>query len=158
MRDPTEIFRFIWDNRFALKLENDQDFFGKAYTKVQSVRPCIRVGPDGFTVRDTVAEYIQMTTLHFKELGALGITGIRVEIPPETEITLYGGGTLIFDEYGKLKYHIRNSIFSNTLQPRRIEFLWRYGFISNPAFTQNIFSRMHLNRMLSSQIDQTERF
>lgn len=158
LQDPNEIFRFIWDNRFDLKLESEEEFFGKAYMKVQSVRPCIRVGPDGFTVRETVAEYIQMSTLRFDELGPIGITGIRVDIPPETEITLYGGGTLIFDEYGQLKYHIRNNIFSRANQPRRIEFLWKYGYISNPAFTENIFSRMHLNRVLSSHIDITEGF
>jgi hypothetical protein len=158
LQDPNEIFRFIWDNRFKLKLESEEEFLGKAYMKVQSVRSCMRVGPDGFIVRETVAEYIQMSTLRFEELGAIGITGIKVDIPADTEITLYGGGTLIFDEYGQLKYHIRNSIFSRANQPRRIEYLWRYGYISNTAFTQNIFSRMHLNRVLSSEIDYTEGF
>jgi hypothetical protein len=158
LQDPNEIFRFIWDNRFDLELEGKQEYFGKAYMKVQSVRPCMRVGPDGFTVRETVAEYIQMSTLRFDELGPIGITGIKSDIPPETEITLYGGGTLIFDEYGQLKYHIRNNIFSSKSQPRRIDFLWKYGYINNPAFTQNIFSRMHLNRVLSSPVDFTEGF
>jgi len=156
--DPNEIFRFIWDNRFALKLESEEEFLGKAYMKVQSVRSCMRVGPDGFTVRETVAEYIQMSTLRFEELAGIGISPIRADIPADTEITLYGGGTLIFDEYGQLKYHIRNSIFSRANQPKRIEYLWKYGYISNPAFTENIFSRMHLNRIISSQIDFTEGF
>ena len=157
LRDPNEIFRFIWDNRTNLKLETEVDYFGKAYMKVQSVRPCLRVSPDGFIVRETVAEYVQMTTLRADELPPLGIN-ILPEIPDEMEITLYGGGTLIFDEYGKLKYHIANSIFSRTHQPERIKYLWRYGYIGDPAYTENAFSRMHLDRVLNRRIDKTEGF
>lgn len=159
MRDPNEIFRFIWDNRVALKMEPEDDFSGKVYTKMQSVRPNIRVGPDGFTVRETVAEYVQMSTMLYSELDPLGLTkDIQVTIPPETEIILYGGGTLIFDEYGRLKYHVRTNIFSRTNQPRKIEYLWKYGYLSNMAFRENIFSRMHMNRILSSRFDRTEGF
>lgn len=159
MRDPNEIFRFIWDNRIKLKLEPDDDFSGKVYTKMQSVRPCIRVGPDGFTVRETVSEYVQMSTLSFSELDPLGLTkDIEVTIPPDTEINLYGGGTLIFDEYGRLKYHVRNNVFSRTNQPRKIEYLWKYGYLANTAFKENVFSRMHMNRILSSRFDRTEGF
>ncbi len=157
LRDPNEIFRFIWDNRADLNLETEQDYFGKAYMKVQSVRPCLRVGPDGFVVRETVAEYVQMTTLRADELPPLGIN-IPPEIPDDVEITLYGGGTLIFDEYGKLKYHIANSIFSRTHQPKRIKYLWQYGYLGNPDYTENAFSRMHLNRVLNRKIDETEGF
>lgn len=158
LRDPEEIFRFIWDNRLELNIEKDEGPFGKSYLKVQSVRPCIRLGPDGFTVRETVAEYVQMVTVRFDELSGLQITGIDADIPADTEITLYGGGALIFDEYGKLKFHIRNSIFSRTKQPARIEYLWRSGYISNPEFTRNIFSRMHVDRILTAPSTVTEGF
>jgi hypothetical protein len=157
LREPNEIFRFIWDNRSNLRLETEEDYFGKAYMKVQSVRPCLRIGPDGFIVRETVAEYVQMTTLRADELPDLGINIIS-EIPDEMEIMLYGGGTLIFDEYGKLKFHIQNSIFSRTNQPERIKYLWQYGYFTNQNFTENIFFKMHLNRVLTQTIDYTEGF
>lgn len=158
LSDPNEIFRFIWDNRDLLELEPKNDVSGSAYMKVQSVRPCMRIGPDGFVVRETVAEYVQMTTLRWDELYQAGITDMKLVLPDETEITLYGSGTLIFDEYGKLKYHIHNRIFSNSNQPRRIEFLWKYGYLGNAAFTNNIFSRMHINRLLTQQSTCTEGF
>jgi len=158
LSDPNEISRFIWDNREKLGLEDDEAFWGKAYLKVQSVRPCIRIGPDGFTIRETVAEYVQMSTLRFDELSEVGITGMRADIPPEQEITLYGSGTFVFDEYGQLKYHIKNNIFSQTNQKTRIDYLWESGYYSNPAFTKNLFSRMHLGRTLAVNVDMTEAF
>jgi hypothetical protein len=157
--DRNEIFRFIWDNRKALDVASEStDYYGKAYMNVQSVRPCLRIGPDGFAVRETVAEYVQRTTLRFDELEELGISGIGVKIPKSQAITLYGSGTLIFDEYGRLKFHIQNRIFSDTKQPGRIEYLWRYGFLKDSSYTENMFSKMHLNRVLSTQIDYTEGF
>ena len=40
--DKDEVFRFIWDNREKLELQRG------AYTEVLSVRPCMRIGLDGF--------------------------------------------------------------------------------------------------------------
>ncbi len=158
LRDPNEIFRFIWDNRFALGIESALDYHSKAYMKVQSVRPCIRIGPDGFTVRETVAEYVQITELRFDELSDVGITNVKADIPMDKEIPLYGSGTLIFDEYGQLKYHIKNSIFSQKNQARRIEYLWHSGYYNDRSFTKSLFSRMHLGRTLAINIDTTEAF
>ena len=45
--DKDEVFRFVWENRKALELRKG------AYTQVLSVRPCTRVGTDGFTLRET---------------------------------------------------------------------------------------------------------
>jgi hypothetical protein len=69
LRDKEEVFRFIWENRKPLGINKD------SYIEVQSVRPSIRVGPDGFLLHETVAEYIQILTLQASELkSALGIT------------------------------------------------------------------------------------
>src|SRR5262249_16697102 len=48
-RDREEVFRFIWQNRRALGLVDG------VFTRVLSVRPCLRVAPDGFFLRETVA-------------------------------------------------------------------------------------------------------
>ena len=141
LRDPTEVFRFIWDNRAILKLDD------RAYSRVQSVRPCLRISPDGFALRETVAEYVQMTRVRADELQQLfPPIGKPHRMPKDMEITLYGGGTLIFDEYGRIKYHIANNIFSQTLQADRIDYLWRYGYFPEMKSRDNPFARMHLSR------------
>ncbi len=65
--DKDEVFRFLWDNRKALDIKEG------AYTEVLSVRPCLRVGLDGFTLRETVAEFYQVARLTPSELRAKGI-------------------------------------------------------------------------------------
>lgn len=141
MRDPTEVFRFIWDNRQKLGLDD------RAYTKVQSVRPCLRIAPDGFALRETVAEYVQIATVRADELQQLfPPIGKPTLMPKDLEVTLYGGGTVIFDEYGKIKYHITNSIFSQTKQADRIEYLWKYGYFPENKTKENLFAKMHLSR------------
>ena len=120
-RDVDEVFRFLWENRGQLKLAED------AYTQVLSVRPALRVGPDGFALRETVAEAYQVLRLHPAELAR------RWEIKPfpgleeDDVIPIYGGATLIFDEYGRLKFYIHNSLDSVDRQKRRVEHLLARG-------------------------------
>jgi hypothetical protein len=40
---------------------------------VLSVRPCVRIGPDGFTLRETVVEYYQVARLTPEELRRVGV-------------------------------------------------------------------------------------
>jgi hypothetical protein len=51
------------------------------------------------------------------------------EMGDETIVTtpLYGGGVLIFDEYGRLKYHVHNDVFGKNRQARRLKYLWETG-------------------------------
>lgn len=46
-RDADEVFHFVWENRDKERLQLHSD----AYTRVESVRPCIRAAEDGFTRR-----------------------------------------------------------------------------------------------------------
>lgn len=141
-RDPDEVFRFIWDNRKPLGL------YDKAYSRVLSVRPCLRIGPDGFALRETVAEYMQIIDLQASELyRPLKITRPK-DMPKTQDVRLSGGGALIFDEYGKLKFHICNLLTDSERQSQRIEYLWSYGYYRNPAAFRN-FANLHRQRATS---------
>ena len=137
-RDPDEVFRFIWENWGALGL------YDEAYTRVLSVRPCLRIGPDGFALRETVAEYMQIIDLTAAEVKKRKIT-IPDDMPLDQVIRLSGGGALIFDEYGKLKYHVNNPLDNKLRQSRRIEYLWRFGFFKNSSAFRN-FASLHRQR------------
>ena len=153
-RDRDEVFRFLWQNHPPLQINPD------AYTRIQSVRPCIRVSPDGFTLRETITEYVQMMNIKAGEIPRLqwevweGLPPGRKEelatfpipkgMPQDKEITIYGGGSLIFDEFGRLKYHIRNKILNADRQADRLQYLWDSGFFDEQdADTPSRFAAIH---------------
>jgi hypothetical protein len=140
-RDPNEVFRFIWENRKELELFED------AYTRVQSVRPCLRIGPDGFALKETVAEYIQMIELQASELRSLGIRA-PASMPADTAVKIYGGGALVFDEYGLLKFHVNNRILDPERQTKRLKYLWEHGHIQRGSSLYRRISHMHRLRAL----------
>jgi len=175
--DPDEVFRFLWENRDVLKLREE------AYTRVLSVRPCVRVGIDGFTLRETVAEYYQVANLTLEELRARKIRvpaalasllrgtpekGVEDAEDDEADaddgppndadtdartIALHGGGTLIFDEYGRLKYHVSNDVLDSKRQSARLRDLVRFGYFrasrrGSLTATEVGFAAMHRLRSL----------
>jgi hypothetical protein len=153
MREPDEVFRFIWENRAELQLHE------QAYTKVISVRPCLRTGPDGFVLRETVAEYIQMITLQAQELQYFDPpVGKPSAMSPDQEVTIYGGGALIFDEYGRLKYHVFNRLSNATRQTPRLKYLWQCGYFDTAAAADGGFSQLHLDRALNKRSHTRETF
>lgn len=105
------IFQLLWKNYEALGLKRD------VFTRVSSVRPVWRVGADGFVLRETVAEYYQLLkAVRAEDLEALGI-----EAPAfmnEERADVVGGGALIFDEFGRLKYHVHNRLESSRQKER----------------------------------------
>jgi hypothetical protein len=150
LRDPEEVFRFIWENRHALNVRED------SYIEVQSVRPSIRIGPDGFVLHETVAEYIQILTLWTGELRtALKITPPE-EIPGNRRIRIFSGGVLIFNEYGQLKYHIPDRLenLERERQIERLRCLAASGFFEEPAAprpatgSQSHFASLHRARAM----------
>lgn len=148
--DKDEVFRFLWENRTALELRTG------AYTRVLSVVPCVRTGIDGFLLRETMAQYYQVARLTPAELEREGITAPREYLEglhsleggrrarraaledagaqPDAErdegdaatTPLYGGGILVFDEYGHLKYWVHNDVFGRR-QTERLKYLWTTG-------------------------------
>lgn len=142
LRDRQEVFRFIWENREALEINSD------GYVEVESVQPSIRVGPDGFTLRETVAEYVQILTLTVGELPRIGITPPK-EMPEGLRVRIFGGGALVFNEYGSLKYQISSRLDDPVRQGRRLQYLWDTQFFEVPPDPQSHFALMHLRRALS---------
>jgi len=177
--DPDEVFRFLWENRVTLGLAE------AAYTRVLSVRPCVRVGIDGFILRETIAEYYQVANVTADELRALKIQVPRplaqllkdavkiasddaadddadhldsdarpdVEGPEAKTVALQGGGVLIFDEYGRLKYQVSNNVFDPKRQSKRLRDLARFGYFrvqrGGGALTTSATSFATLHRMRS---------
>ena len=179
--DPDEVFRFLWENRATLGLREE------AYTRVLSVRPCVRVGIDGFTLRETVAEYYQVANLTLDELRSFGIRvprGLATLLKGDSRdvagdggedvdghnagepangddgadaktIAIQGGGALVFDEYGRLKYLVSNDVLDAKRQSKRLADLFRFGYFRAPqrrggALTTGGpgFSTMHRLRSL----------
>lgn len=145
-RDPDEVFRFLWDNRVALGLCD------QAYTAVGGVRPCLRVDQDGFTLRETVADYVQILTVRADELETIEIPGTRKRIrrpeglPDWRSVRLLGGGALIFDEFGQLKYHIRNAVLNPDRQTARLKHLADSGFFETRRAARG-FATLHMKGM-----------
>jgi len=152
-RDPDEVFKFIWDNRQVLHL--DGGLSDQAYCNVLSVRPCVRISIDGFALRETVAEFYQVVRLGADELKKLGYA-LPADMPDEIEIPLYGGGTLIFNEYGRLKYYIHNSLDNRERQEKRIKDLWSVGALPERADRRSNFARLHRLRAMDAGDDPRE--
>jgi hypothetical protein len=158
-RDPDEVFRFLWENRDVLMLVDG------VFTQVTSVRPCLRVGPDdGFFLRETVAEYKQQVELRAGELGNFPdssrnyVKGVRKPegMPDNTRVILQGGGTLIFDEYGRLKFHVRNRLDDVEKQSTRLQHLWDFGEFSRGKDIRRRFSSMHRLRAMDGSCPTRE--
>jgi hypothetical protein len=88
--DADEVFRFVWENRAKERL----DLHEEAYTKVQSVRPCLRIGPDGFALRETVAEYYQVLRVDAEDLAGFGLTR-PAAMPNGTDVSVHGGASSV---------------------------------------------------------------
>lgn len=140
-RDEDEVFRFIWENRRLLKIHE------QAFTKVISVRPCMRLSPEGFYLRETVAEYIQIAYIPIGELALKLKRDLPANSDEDATVKLYGGGALIFDEYGRLKYHAHNPVIEPDSDTKRLAELWDLGYFV--ASNETRFSRMHLARATS---------
>jgi hypothetical protein len=140
--DREAVMRFLWENRDALRVDTD------AFTTVTSVRPVVRLGPDGFTLRETVVEYFQLLDINGRGLKRLGLRK-PPNMSDSTPVRLLGGGALIFDDYGYLKFHIGSGVRS-PLQSDRLKSLWAHGQTGHPDPGQSRrFEQMHRMRALS---------
>ena len=139
-QDPNTLFRFLWENRDLLGIDRD------AFTRVTQVRPCVRVSSDGFVLRETVVEYVQTLRVFARELDAFGIKKPK-GLSGQTFLPLYGGGTLVFDEFGRVKFHIGTGVRSKR-QSARIQSLYELGAFNRDVGEQTHFADLHRRRML----------
>jgi hypothetical protein len=119
--DRDEVFRFLWQNALRLGVAT------KYTTYIESVRPSQRIAPDGLIVVESVATYVQMLYLSAEELEEITELDIPDDLDPDTPLQLLGGGTLVFDQFGRLKLHIHKDLEDWRRQLRRVEYLHRTG-------------------------------
>jgi hypothetical protein len=124
--DPDEAFRFMWDNAGLVNLDT------RYYTHVDNVRPSIRIGPNGSVLAEWLVDYVQELIITTSELVVLARKTCPSftappDLLPDTQLKIWGGGTLVFDEFGGLKYHQYKRLDDWDRQHRRLEFLLRRG-------------------------------
>jgi hypothetical protein len=142
MWDREAVMRFLWENRTLLEIDEN------AMTSVNFVKPSVRTGPDGFLLRETIVEYFQLLDVLGSDLKALK-TRTPDGMPLDAPVRLLGGGTLVFDDYGRLKFQIGSGVISKHQDKRnaRVAAVWQAGV---DATGQRRFEALHRNRMLGT--------
>jgi hypothetical protein len=133
--DRDEVFRFMWEGRDVFQLDLDY------YTVVDSIRPATRVGPDGFVVRETVVTYHQALDAPARELLDLSrrkkhYSSTEPFVLPrgmgDQLVRILGGAAIIFDQFGRVKFHQTKPLLEWGRQTRRL----RYLFEEDPEAAQ----------------------
>jgi hypothetical protein len=140
LRDKDEVFRFIWENRDALEISE------RVPITVDSVRPSTRHAPDGFIVKETIVTYVQVLDMFAAECKAL-LGFERPEGMPTTQrLQVFGGGAIVFDQYGRIKYHIPHRLRDMERQRRRLEYLAAIGATAPRRDARDRFAALHRAR------------
>lgn len=116
---PEEVYQFIWNNAAVLGIDV------RFTTRVERVLACTRVGPDGLIVNEVLADYVQTlrTTTDRLPAGLEAPTGMA----PDAVVELWGGGVLVFDQFGRFRLHQRQPILDTDRQNRRLAYLVEHG-------------------------------
>jgi hypothetical protein len=154
LRDREEVFRFVWENRDELGIGTG------GYLEITSVRPSIRIAPDGFVLRETVTEYTESLTVTAGELRRSYRIGVPGDVPHWKPIRILGGGTLIFDEYGQVKYQIAHhtvrTAADRKLQTERIRYLFENDMLDDPGDAHGRFAMLHMSRAMNGAEEDRE--
>lgn len=118
--DEDEVERFMWENAEVLGLDRTYGW------RVDTIRPTIRFGPDGLLVTEAVADYVQSLELTAAEAAKRGVT-VPDGVPADTPLQLWGGGVLVFDQFGRAKLHSVKRLDDWERQSRRLAYLWSHG-------------------------------
>jgi Thermolysin metallopeptidase, catalytic domain len=120
--EPEEVFRFVWENSDVLDIPRDY------YIHVEDVLPSVRIGPDGFVVSESVVDYVQELETTMGGLRRLAPEAFRpVKLSEDVPVKVWGGGTVIFDQFGRVKHHQRKRLRDWDRQAQRLQFLIRRG-------------------------------
>ena len=113
--DPDEVFRFIWDNAQVFGIDRGYRL------RVDSVRPSMRVGPNGLVVPEVVADYVRSLELTAAELARRHRGPARLK--PDTRLQVWGSSVLVFDQFGRAKLHQAKRLDDWHRQSARIDYL-----------------------------------
>ncbi|SER38287.1 hypothetical protein [Sphingobium sp. YR768] len=141
-RSKDEMFRFIWENRDRLGVNS------RAYAEVLTIEPAVRAGPDGILLHETICQYYQRVDIFGAEFESL-LGAERPEgLSSRDRYTAFGGGVLVFDQYGQVKYHIANPIDDPERQQARARYLIDTGQVGQSGSPSRMrFALDHLERM-----------
>lgn len=118
--DKDEVERFLWENAEVFGIDREWQ------TQVEGIRPSIRFGPDGLLVSEAIAHYVQRLELTAAEAGQRGVS-VPEGMPPEMPLQLWGGGVMVFDQFGRAKLHHAKQLTDWDRQSRRLGYLWSHG-------------------------------
>jgi hypothetical protein len=116
---PEEVFQFIWNNAAQLKIDV------RYPTRIERVLSSTRVGPDGLVVTEILADYTQVLRTTAAALPS-GITA-PVGMAPDEQVELWGGGVLVFDQFGRYRLHQRQPLLDVQRQTDRLAYLATHG-------------------------------
>ena len=116
---PEEIYQFIWNNSATLRIDV------RLTTKVERVLANSRVGPDGLILNEIIADYTQLVRTTAGQLPAGMYKPARM--PDDKMVELWGGGVLVFDQFGRFRLHQRQPILDTRRQNMRLAYLFRNG-------------------------------
>ena len=74
---------------------------------------------------------------------------------------VYGGGILIFDEFGRVKYFVENNVFGKR-QNERLAYLWKEGILQPDDKSSRLratrLSTLHRLRALQAETSAAQRW
>jgi hypothetical protein len=147
-----EVNRFIWENAEVFSISRE------FHLRVQPVSPSVRVGPDGLIVGEVVAPYVQSLQLTAAELAGFGVK-LPARLAKETQLEVWGGGVLVFDQFGRAKLHQTKPLEDWGRQQRRLSYLvsqgladtrGRFGFTLSVPRGQR-FAAMHVRNVRAGE-------
>ncbi len=156
-----EVFRFIWQNADNLDIDLD------LHLRVNRVLSVTRTGPDGLVVEEIIADYTQIVSAALGDLPPTVRRGVRdgrgEPVPKDTEAQIWGGGVIVFDQYGVPRHHVTKSILrtpdDQRRQQRRLAYLAatgvfdtkeRLGFSTGRSDSAS-FRLLHDSELLSTE-------